>query len=87
MMRKTVVLACALALSGVIAAPAFAGCETDLKAVEDQAAKITDVKQKAEAEKHITEAKSELAAANEKACAEHVAAAKSAITAKPGMKP
>ncbi|MEO8225527.1 MAG: hypothetical protein ABI661_12050 [Gammaproteobacteria bacterium] len=86
-MRQTVVLVCALALGGVVATPAFAGCDTDLIATEDAAAKITDVKQKAEAEKHIAMAKSELAAANEKACGEHVAAANAALKTKPGMKP
>lgn len=86
-MRKTIVLACALALGGVIAAPAFADCQTDLKATEDAAAKITDAKQKSEVEKHITLAKSALAAANEKSCGEHVAAANAALKAKPGMKP
>jgi uncharacterized protein HemY len=86
-MRKTIVVACALALSGIVAAPAFADCQTDLKAAEDTAAKITDVKQKAEVEKHITMAKSELAAKNEKACAEHITAANAAAKTKPEMKP
>ena len=86
-MRKTMVLACVLALSGGVAAPAFAGCEADLKAAEEATAKVADAKQKAEAEKHIAMAKSELATANEKACAEHVAAANAALKTKPGMKP
>ena len=84
-MRKTMVLACALALSGIVAAPAFADCKADLKAAQDTAAKITDAKQKAEVDKHLTEASKELAAMNEKGCAEHVAAANAA--AKPKMKP
>jgi hypothetical protein len=86
-MRKTIVVACALALSGIAATSAFADCQTELKAAEDTAAKITDVKQKAEVQKHITAAKSELAAMNEKACLEHVAEANAAAKTKPGMKP
>ena len=86
-MRQTVVLACVLALSGVVAAPVFANCETDLKAAETAIATATDAKQKAEAEKHISLAKSELAAANEKTCAEHVAQANAALKIKPAMKP
>lgn len=86
-MRQTLVLACVLALGGVVAAPAFAGCEAELKAAEDATAKITDVTQKAEAEKHIAMARSELAAANEKACGEHVAAANAALKTKPVLKP
>ena len=86
MMRRTVVLACALVLSGVVAAPAFADCATDLKAAQDAAAKITNASQKAEAEKHIAQAKTELTAANEKACEEHVAAVNAALTMKPAMK-
>ena len=86
-MRKTTVLACALTLSGLVAAPAFAGCETDLKAAEAAAAQATDAAQKADAEMHITAAKSELKAANEKACAEHVAAANAALKIKAEKKP
>ena len=41
-MRKTTVLACALALSGFVAAPAFADCQADLTATEAAAAKATD---------------------------------------------
>jgi hypothetical protein len=87
MMSRTVVLACALALSGVVAAPAFADCATDLKAAEDAAAKITDASQKADAEKYIAKAQTALAASNEKACGEQVAAANAALTTKPAMKP
>jgi hypothetical protein len=78
-MRNTTMLACALALAGVVAAPAFAACEADIKMTEDAIAKTTDAKQKADAQQHITMAKSELRAANEKACAEHVAAANAAL--------
>ena len=86
-MRNTTVLACVLALSGIVAAPAFADCQADLKAAEDATAKVTDATQKAEAEKHLSTAKTELAASNEKACSEHVAMANAAIKAKPAMKP
>lgn len=86
-MHQTTVLACVLALSGVVAAPAFAGCDADLQAAEQAITKITDATQKAEAEKHLTMAKSELAAKNEKACAEHVAAANAAIGATAQKKP
>ncbi len=86
-MRQTVVLACVLALSGGVAAPAFADCETDLKAAETAITTATDAKQKAEAEKHISLAKSDLATANEKSCAEHVAQANAALKIKPAMKP
>ncbi len=86
-MRKTTVLACVLALSGVVAAPAYAGCEADVKAAEAAIAQVTDAKQKADAEQHIAMAKSELAAMNEKACSDHVAAANAAANAKPAMKP
>jgi len=86
-MRKTTVLACALALSGFVAAPAFADCQADLTTAEAAAAKATDATQKADAEEHITAAKSELAKSNEKACAEHVAKANEALKIKPAMKP
>ena len=84
-MRKTIVLACALALGGMAAVPAFADCQTDIKAAEDAAVKVTDAKQQAEAQKHLAMAKSELAKANEKACAQHVTEANNAIM-KPAMK-
>ena len=77
-MRKSIVLACALALGG-IAAPAFADCQADIKAAEEATAKATDAKQKAEAQRHIDMAKAELSKANEKACTEHVSAAKTAL--------
>ena len=83
-MRKTTVLACLLALSGMAAAPVFADCQADVKTTEDAAMKVTDAKQKAEAEKHIDMAKAELAKSNEKACSEHIAAANAAL--KPAMK-
>ena len=86
-MRKTMVFACALALGGMAAVPAFADCQTDLTAAEAAAAKVTDAKQKAEAEKHISAAKDELAKANEKACAEHVKEANKALKITPAMKP
>ncbi len=82
-MRKTLVLACALALGGMAAVPAFADCQADIKTAEDAATKVTDAKQKAEADKHIAAAKAELAKANEKACSQHVAEANKAM--KPGM--
>ena len=86
-MRKAIALASAVVLGGVLGAPAFADCQADIKTTEDAAAKITNVKQKTEVEKHITMAKSELAKANEKACSEHVAAANAAAKSKPDMKP
>jgi hypothetical protein len=78
-MRKTIVLACALALGGIAATPAFADCQEDIKSTEEATAKTTDAKQKAEAQKHIDLAKAELDKANEKACTEHVTAAKTAL--------
>jgi hypothetical protein len=78
-MRKTIVLACALALGGIAAAPAFADCQSDIKSAEEATAKATDAKQKAEAQRHIDMAKSELSKANEKACSEHATAAKAAL--------
>ena len=86
-MRKTTVLACVLALSGLVALPAFADCQADLTTAEAAAAKTTDATQKADAEKHLTMAKSELAKSNEMACSQHVAAANAALKIKPAMKP
>jgi hypothetical protein len=79
-------LACALALGAIAAAPVFAGCEADVKAAEEAAAKATDAKQRSEAQTHIDAARSELAKANEKACAEHVTAANAALKTKPELK-
>ena len=78
-MRRTIVLACAVALGGLAAAPAFADCQTDIKTAEAAAMKVTDAKQKAEAQNHIAEAKAELAKMNEKACSMHVDAANKAM--------
>jgi hypothetical protein len=86
-MRKITVLACTLAVSGFVAAPAFADCQADLTAAQAAAAKVTDAAQKADAEKHLTEAKSELAKSNEMACSQHVSAAYTAMKMKPAMKP
>ena len=85
-MRKTTVLACVLALGGLTAAPVFADCQADIKTAEEAAMKVTDAKQKADAESHLSMAKDEAAKMNEKACSEHVAAANAAIKAKPAMK-
>jgi hypothetical protein len=82
-MRKTTMLACMVAL-GMAAAPAFADCQADIKAAEEAATRATDAAQKSSAESHIRMARDELAKANEKACAEHVAAAKQALN-KPAM--
>lgn len=84
-MRKTLVLACALALGGLAAVPAFADCQADIKAAEEAATKSTDAKAQAEAQKHLTAAKSELAKMNEQACSQHVTQANNALT-KPAMK-
>ena len=78
-MRKTLTLVCVLALSGVGAAPAFADCAADVKAAEAAAAKATDATKKAEAEKHISEAKSHLAMGHEDVCEQHVAMANAAL--------
>ena len=86
-MRKITVFACTLALSSVVALPAFADCQADLTAAEAAAAKVTDASQKADAEKHLTMARSELAKSNEMACSQHVAAANAALKIKPAMKP
>jgi hypothetical protein len=82
-MRKTTLLACVVALGGMAATPVLADCRADIKAAEDAALKVADAKQKAEADSHISMARDELAKANEKACSEHVAAAKAALKAKP----
>lgn len=86
-MRKAIALVVGVALSWVMAAPAFADCASELKAAEAMAMKLTDAKQKAEVEKHITMAKTELTAKNEKACTEHVEQANMAAKTKPDMKP
>ena len=78
-MRKPLALVCVLALSGVVAVPAFADCAADVKAAEAAAAKATDGMKKADAEKHIAEAKSHLAMGHEAVCEQHVAAANAAL--------
>jgi hypothetical protein len=78
-MRKSTALACVLALSGLAAAPAFADCAADVKAASEAAAKATDATKKADAEKHIAEAKSHLAMGHEDVCEQHVAAANAAL--------
>ena len=83
-MRKAIVVACALALGGMAAAPAFADCQADIKTAQDATMKVTDAKQQAEAQKHLDAAKTELSKMNEKACAQHVAEANKAL--KPAMK-
>lgn len=85
-MRKTLVFACALALGGIAAGPALADCQSEITAAEAAAAKTTDAKAKAEAEKHIAMAKEELSKDNEKACTEHMASANKALKIKPAMK-
>ena len=78
-MPKTMLFACALALSGLIAAPAFADCKADITTAEAVAAKVTDAAQKADADKHIAEAKSHLAMGHEDVCEQHVSAANAAL--------
>ncbi len=78
-MRKTLAFICVLALSGIVAVPAFADCAADVKAAEAAAGETTDAMKKAEAEKHIAEAKSHLAMGHEDVCAQHVAAANAAL--------
>jgi len=65
------------------AVPAFADCQAEIKAAESAAMKITDARQQANAESHLREARDALAKANEKTCAEHVAAAQAALKTKP----
>ena len=78
-MRKTLTLICVLALSGVVASPALADCAADVQAAEAAAAKTTDATKKADAEKHIAEAKSHLAMGHEDVCEQHVTAANAAL--------
>ena len=78
-MRKTSAFICVLALSGIFAVPAFADCAADVKAAETAASAATDATKKAEAEKHIAEAKSHLAMGHEDVCEQHVAAANAAL--------
>jgi hypothetical protein len=85
-MRKTTALACVVALGGLAAAPVFADCQAEIKAAEEAAMKVTDAKQKADADSHLGMARDELARANEKACSDHVAAANAALKTKPAMK-
>jgi len=77
-MPKTLALICVLALSS-FAVPALADCAADVKAAETAAAEATDATKKAEAEKHIAEAKSHLAMGHEDVCAKHVAQANAAL--------
>lgn len=85
-MHKSTILACVVALGGLMAAPVFADCQADIKAAEDAAMKTADAKQKASAEGHLSMAKEELAKGNEKACAKHAAEASAAVAAKPASK-
>ena len=78
-MRKKTVLACTIALAGFLSTPVFAACADDIKAAEAAAAKATDAAKKADAEKHIAEAKSHLAMGHESVCEQHVAAANAAL--------
>ena len=78
-MPKIPALTCMLALSGIVAVPAFADCAADVKAAEAAAAAASDAAKKAEAEKHIAEAKSHLAMGHEDVCAQHVAQANAAL--------
>ncbi len=85
-MRKTMMFACVMALAGLTAAPAFADCQTEIKAAEDAAMNATNAKQKADAEGHLRMAKAELAKGNEKSCSQHAAEASAALKAKPATK-
>jgi len=78
-MHRTLAFACTVALSSVFAGPAFADCAADVKAAEAAASEATDAAKKAEAEKHIAEAKSHLAMGHEDVCEQHVAAANAAL--------
>ncbi len=78
-MRNSIAFACAIALSGLVAAPAFADCAADVKAASEAAAKAADATKKAAAEKHIAEAKSHLAMGHEDVCEQHVAQANAAL--------
>jgi hypothetical protein len=78
-MRKTTALLYLLALSSFVATPVFASCTEDIKAAEAAVAKATDAAKKADAEKHITEAKSHLAMGHEDVCEQHVTAANAAL--------
>ena len=78
-MRKSLTLVCVLALGGAGIAPAFADCAADVQAAEASAAKATDATKKADAEKHIAEAKSHLAMGHEDVCEQHVAMANAAL--------
>jgi hypothetical protein len=78
-MRNTKRFACLIALCGFLSAPVFANCADDVKAAEGAAAKATDAAKKADAQKHIAEAKSHLAMGHEDVCEQHVAAANAAL--------
>ncbi|MDP2323169.1 MAG: hypothetical protein Q8N51_03970 [Gammaproteobacteria bacterium] len=78
-MRNSLTLLCVLALSGVVATPAFADCAASVKTAEAAAAAASDAAKKAEAEKHIAEAKSHLAMGHEDVCEQHVAEANAAL--------
>ena len=77
-MRTTFALAGVLALSGFLAGPVYAGCADNIKTAEEAAAKA-DATTKAEAEKHITEAKSHLNMGHEDVCQTHVTQANAAL--------
>ncbi len=85
-MHRMTKIACVVALGGLVAVPAFADCQAEIKAAEDAAAKVTDAAQKANAEGHLKAAKDELAKGNEKACSGHATAASAALKAKAATK-
>lgn len=78
-MRQSLAFVCALALSGAFATSAFADCAASVQAAEAAAAATTDAAKKADAEKHIVEAKSHLAMGHEDICEQHVAQANAAL--------
>lgn len=79
-MRYTVMLAGVLALAGMLATPAHAaGCADSVKAVEKAVEQSPDAAKKAEAKKHLDEAKSHLDMGHEDVCEQHVAAARAAL--------
>jgi len=78
-MRTSATLACLIAAASLAAAPVYAGCADDVKAAEAAAAKATDAAKKADAEKHIAEAKSHLDMGHEDVCKQHVDAANAAL--------
>ncbi|MEO8225502.1 MAG: hypothetical protein ABI661_11925 [Gammaproteobacteria bacterium] len=67
-----------LALAAVLAGPVYADCSANIATAEAAAAKA-DATTKAEAEKHITEAKSHLNMGHEDVCQTHVDMANAAL--------